>query len=64
MATDEGLPGEIDPETQEAAVKAWGLKLVRDSIPTTDDVFLAQVLALYHEEWERRTGERWVVADD
>lgn len=60
--TDEQLPGELDDETEQAALRQIGLKLIRESVEHADDGFLAQCLAIYHDEWERRHGERWQLA--
>lgn len=60
---DDRLPGEFDEETQREAMKAAGLRMFESGLPALDDGYLTAVLALCHEEWEKRTGDRWVVAE-
>lgn len=60
---NDSLPGEFDDQAQEDALKAWGLKLVMESIDGIDDAYLANLVAIYHEEWERRHGEKWVISE-
>lgn len=58
------LPGEIDAATEDAALRQVALRMFREVIEAADDRFLTEGMAIYHEEWERRHGERWVLAPE
>ena len=61
MSDDELLPGEFDADQQRAAMKEAGLRLMMETAPDLEDDYLARTIAIFHEEWERRFGEKWVL---
>jgi hypothetical protein len=59
---DPDEPPEYEPPSVPDIFKSFGLELTRASVSGVDDDFLTRILAIYHEEWERRHGERWVLS--
>jgi hypothetical protein len=39
------------------------IEIARATVDAVEDDDLTRLLAVYHEEWERRHGERWVLAE-
>lgn len=63
--SDQQSNGEFLPEPEPTIeqMEELGLHLIRIGLPSVSDAQLDRCLALYHEEWERRHDEKWVIAE-
>ena len=53
------MDDEPELDATKAALYELAIAMHRDSLPAMPDEIFTRILALYHEEWDRRTGAHW-----